>query len=195
MGSKSFPVSLVAATHFYLATWDGTGAVERGLGQDAAIQNKYVGRRARESPGADLYSSLLEMNVDGPQTEEAMFKSSNGALLLTDFSRSCAQQWLYQHGRIFSCYKVRKDVGGKRPMRKKGTDKAVQLLARASYASQREMAAVDLASASTLGAQPRKRLTVFGVDRLKLMASVSRLPKAPVGRNPEISRCNRQKTG
>ena len=182
VGSKSFPRALIDATLFYLATWDGTGAVERGLGQDAAIQKQHVGRRAQECQDADLYSGLLEMHLDGPQTEETMFKSSAGVLLLTDFSRSCAQQWLCQHGRRFSCYKVRADIGRKTSTRRRGTDKAVQLLARAAYASQREMAKDDVASAPTSGGQARRRPTVLGVERLKLMATVSRLAKPLEGK-------------
>ena len=180
--SATFPKPLVDATLFYLATWDGTGAVERGLGQDAAIQKQHVGRRAHECQDADLYSGLLEMHLDGPQTEETMFKSRDGVLLLTDFSRSCAQQWLFQHGRRFSCYKVRADVGRKTPSRRRGTDKAVQLLARAAYASQLKMAQDDMASASTPGGQARSRCTVLGVDRSRLMATVSRLAKQPAGK-------------
>jgi len=113
MTSESFPSSLIDVTLFYLATWDGTGAVERGLGQDAAIQKQHVGRRAQDYQDADLYSGVLEMHLDGPQTEETMFKSNGGVLLLTDFSRSCCQQRLCQHGRRFSCYKVRADISRK----------------------------------------------------------------------------------
>ena len=71
-------------------------------------------------------------------------------------------------GAGFSCYKVRADIGANKPMRKTGTDKAVQLLARAAYASQRETAKDDIASASTPGGQARRRHTVLGVDCLKL---------------------------
>ena len=99
MRSTTFPRPLVDATLFYLATWDGTGAVERGLGQDAAIQKQHAGWRAQEYQDADLHSGLMKMHLDGPQTEETMFTSRDGVLLLTDFSRSCAQQWLCQHGR------------------------------------------------------------------------------------------------
>ena len=46
---------------------------------------------------------------------------------------------------------------------------------------QRELAKVDLVRASTPGAQPAvKRQTVLGVDRLKLMATVSRLPASQI---------------
>ena len=182
MGASNFPPSVVPAVRFYLATWDGTGAVERGLGQDATIQKQHVGQRARSCLDADLYSGLLELHLDGPQDEESMFKRTDeGVLLLTDFSRSCAQEWLSQHGRRFACYKVRTDKGIKIPERVKGTDRAVQLLARSAYKQQRELATADLASASTPGALPAvKRQTVLGVDRLKLMVSVSRLPQTQI---------------
>ena len=60
----------------YLATWDGTGQVERGLGQDAAIMSQHVGNRTT-SPGLDadaasLYSGLLELAAEGPQKEAHM---------------------------------------------------------------------------------------------------------------------------
>ena len=51
----------------------------------------------------------------------------------------------------------------------------------AAYQQQRELAKADLASASTPGARPAvKRQTVLGVDRLKLMATVSRLPQPQI---------------
>ena len=133
--------SLAPAVRFYLATWDGTGDIERGLGQDAAIQKHHVGQGARSCLDADVYSGLLELHLDGPQAEEAVFtKSSDGVLLLTDFSRACAQQWLIQHGRRFCVQRVRKDKGKKIPERRKGTAKGVQMLARSAYETQCDMA-------------------------------------------------------
>ena len=186
MEASNFPPSVVPAVRFYLATWDGTGAVERGLGQDAAIQQQHVGQRARSCPDADIYSGLLELHLDGPQDEASMFKRTDeGVLLFTEFSRSCAQEWLSQRGRRFACYKTRKDQGTKRPERLKGTDRAVQLLARSAYQQQRELAKADLVRASTPGAQPAvKRQTVLGVDRLKLIATVSRLPASQIQKQP-----------
>ena len=184
MGMPDVPKSLLDVVHFYLATWDGTGAVERGLGQDAAIQKQHVGQRARGELDADLYSALLELRLDGPQTEAEMFTSSDGVLLLTQFSRACAQQWLQRHRRIFSCYKVRKDVGTRRPERRKGTDLAVQQLARSAYQTQCEMAKVDGASASTPGRRPRRQ-TVFGIDRAKLMSQIRRLAKPSPGKKTQ----------
>ena len=95
----------------YLATWDGTGAVERGLGQDKAIIGQHVGSRTRSCLDADLYSCLLELKQEGsclltfPSTEEDMFTP-------TEFSRACALEWRVQHGRRFTCNtKVRVDKG------------------------------------------------------------------------------------
>ena len=97
LGSVSVPSSLAPAVRFYLATWDGTGAIERGLGQAVAIPTQHVGQRARSCLDADVYSALLELHLDGPQAEEVVFtKSSDGVLPLTDFLRACAHQWLIQ---------------------------------------------------------------------------------------------------
>ena len=182
MHDPGFPEPLLKAVRFYLATWDGTGAVERGLGQDAAIQKQHVGPRARNELDADLYSGLLEIHLDGPQVESEMFASTDGVLLLTDFSRACAQQWILQHGRRFACYKVRKDKGCRHPHRKKGTDRAVQMLAREAYKTQCHMANVDAALASAQGTAPAKRLTVFGKDRAKLMKNVRHLTTPVAGK-------------
>ena len=176
-----FPAPLIKVVRFYFATWDGTGAVERGLGQDAAIQKQHVGPRARDDLDADLYSALLELHEEGPRTEAEMFKSIDGVLHFTEFSRACAQQWVLQHGRRFTCYKVRKDKGSRRPQRRKGTDRGVQLLARAAYKTQCTMAEVDHARASKLGKPPRRQ-TVLGVDRAKLMFSVSALAAPAAGK-------------
>ena len=72
-GATAEPLTSVVL--FYLSTWDGTGAVERGLGKDAAIQRQHVGDAADESCfDAEVYSFLLELNQEGPQREEDMFK-------------------------------------------------------------------------------------------------------------------------
>ena len=179
LGSVSFPSSLAPAVRFYLATWDGTGAIERGLGQDAAIQQQHVGQRARSCLDADVYSALLELHLDGPQAEEAVFtKSSDGVLHLTNFSQACAQQWLIQHGRRFCVQRVRKDKGKKRPERRKGTDSGVQLSARSAYETQCDMARADLSGSS---ASARRR-TVLGVDHLSLMAALRGAPEPPAAK-------------
>ena len=111
-GDTDEPVTSVVL--FYFSTWDGTGAVERGLGKDSKIQKQHVGDAADASCfDADVYSFLLELNQEGPQREEDMFTEASGALLFTDFSRACAEHWVRTHGRRFACYKERKDKDSK----------------------------------------------------------------------------------
>lgn len=88
-GGASTPMAMQEAVRFYLALRDGSGAVERGLGQDSAIIAEHIG--ARGSDG-NLYSALLELKIEGPQSEEELFSSGDsGALYLTDFTRRAAQ--------------------------------------------------------------------------------------------------------
>ena len=181
MHAAGFPAPMIKVVRFYLATWDGTGAVERGLGADAALQNAHVGQHARNDVDAEVYSALTEMHSDGPQTEPEMFTSTDGVLHLTDFSRACAQQWVLRHGRRFTCYKVRKDKGSRKPQRRKGTDRGVQVLARAAYQTQCDMAKSDAARTSTSGKVPRRQ-TVLGVDRAKLMVTVRALGRPAAGK-------------
>ena len=173
MSASDFPSCLTKVVSFYLATWDGTGAVERGLGRDAAHQKQHVGKNVNNDTDADVYSALLEMHLDGPQTEPEMFTSTDGVLHLTDFSRACAGEWVLQHGRRFTCYKQRKNAGCRFKCRRKGTDQAVQALARAAYQTRRKMAESDAARTSTSGKAPKKRRTIFGIDRAKLMVNVN----------------------
>ena len=172
------PAALGEAVRFYLATWDGSGAVERGLGQDDAIIGEHVGSRGSDG---DLYSALLELKIEGPQSEETMFtRGEAGIMYLTDFSRKAAQQWLRLYGRRFTCAaSVRKDKGKTAaPPDTRRTDKGVQLRARAAYKDLCRVAAQDeAASASTPGTETR-RDTVLGVDRRKLMTAVSRVGSA-----------------
>ena len=106
LDADRLPSALPAeVVRLYLATWDGTGAVERGLGQDKAIIGQHVGSRTRSCLDADLYSCLLELKQEGPSKEEDMFTP-------TEFSRACALEWRVQHGRRFTCNtKVRVDKG------------------------------------------------------------------------------------
>ena len=172
---------LTSVVLFYFSTWDGTGAVERGLGKDAAIQKQHVGDAADDSClSAETYSFLLELNQEGPQSEEDMFTDASGALLFTDFSRACAERWVLTHGRRFACYKERKDKDSKVSKfkrKRQNTDKAVQARARAAYDRLRETA-IDGAADSCFDAEP----TVVGVGRRKLVASLARLPAPEVGK-------------
>ena len=176
-GKESEP--LISVVLFYLSTWDGTGAVERGLGTDAAIQKQHVGGSPSSCFDAEVYSLLLELSQEGPEREEDMFTQGDGVLLFTEFSRACAQEWIRTHGRRFGCYEKRKDAGSKAPKRKHmHTDRAVQWRARVAHARLREQAEED-ARASTPAAE---RPTVLGVDRRRLMDSVAKLPAPEAGK-------------
>ena len=177
-GDTDEPVTSVVL--FYFSTWDGTGAVERGLGKDSKIQKQHVGDAADASCfDADVYSFLLELNQEGPQREEDMFTEASGALLFTEFSRACAKHWVRTHGRRFACYKERKDKDSKvsKSKRKRQyTDKAVQARARSAYARLCETA-IDGAADSCFDAEP----TVVGVGRRRLVASLAKMPAPEVG--------------
>ena len=177
-GDTDEPVTSVVL--FYFSTWDGTGAVERGLGKDSKIQKQHVGDAADASCfDADVYSFLLELNQEGPQREEDMFTEASGALLFTDFSRACAEHWVRTHGRRFACYKTRKDKDrkvSKYKRKRQYTDKAVQARARSAYARLCETA-IDGAADSCFDAEP----TVVGVGRRELVASLARMPDPEVG--------------
>ena len=75
---------------FYLSFRDGTGDVERVLGRFAALQQAHKGH---ESEGeVSRPEACLEWWREGPRQEEDLFtKAESGQLLLTPFSRSCAE--------------------------------------------------------------------------------------------------------
>jgi len=120
----------------------------------------------------------------GPQREQAMFTHGpHGVLLLTDFSRACATQWLVQRGRRFTCNQApRRDCGKAAPSgpRRDGTktDRGVQLRARAAYAARADMAARD----ADLPLGRDHRSTILSIDRATLMRSVKRMPAPPDGK-------------
>jgi len=165
---------------FHLAFWNGSGATERGLGADADTQGEHVGTIAAQQSEEDAYanSGLLELRREGPQCEEDVFtRSDDGVLLLTDWSRGCAQEWLTTHGRRFcsrgSVLGAKRDRILAASTRK--TDKGVQLRARAAYALRRTMAQED----EEVHAE---RETILGVDRARLATEVRRTEKAPAGK-------------
>jgi len=184
------PGALDTVVRFYLAAWDGTGAVERGLGSDAALAQHHMGAAG----AADLYSALTELKLEGPQCEEAMFSKVDGVLCFTDFSRRVAALWVARFGRRFTCSaKERKDKGTKAASPAQGTDVAVQKRARQAYDALCKAAAEDeLASASTPGC-PLSRPTVLGVHRTKLMRAVGGVDAPPPGTITEKYRAGTQR--
>ena len=186
--------SLAGALRFYLATWDGTGQVERGLGLDAHIVKRHLGSHQTSSGGDDLYSGLLELKLDGPQREEDVFtRGDAGLLYLTDFSRACASLWLLRHGRRFTCSQSeRKDKGCRQQKRTfEHTDLAVQMRARSAHDVLDTIAQADEAPrASPPGAQPPRPTIFRGVDRANLMASVNRCPQPEAQKKTLLFRKN-----
>ena len=182
--------SLAPAVRFYLATWDGTGQVERGLGLDAHIIGRHLGSHQTSSGGDDLYSGLLELKLDGPQREADVFDCGDAGLLyLTDFSRACALQWLLRHRRRFTCSQAeRKDKGTRKQKRTfQGTDLAVQCRARSAHDALNKIAEADEGLGASRPGASTPRPTIFrGVDRANLMASVNRCPQ-PEGKKKTLA--------
>ena len=107
--------------------WGGTGATERRLGQDVAIQKQHEGNRTRTSVAAHLYALLLEFRVEGPQREEYLSTADTGVMLLTDVPDLVLQEWSIMRGRRFATDAVHKDVGKPASLGKsKHTDRVVQ---------------------------------------------------------------------
>ena len=165
---------------YYLAFWNGSGATERGLGADAAIQQEHVGTKIAEQSEEDAYanSGVLELQKEGPQVEEDVFlRGDAGVLLLTSFSRVFATEWLSTHGRRF-CSRG-KQLGAKRDpilaASTRKTDKGVQLRARIAYAHRRTMAEEDKLVEGPCPA----RTTILGIDRAQLAADAHGLEAAP----------------
>ena len=149
--------ALPLCIRFYVAVEDGTSNVERSLGRLEDVLEKHCG--PLEDSGATA-AHCLELNVDGPRTESeiAVRLDPRGPLVLTDFGRECAQLWVQQHGRRFSCYQKRKEVN-KRKGVQAGSDKAVVDGRRAAADALVQLAGGASTGAElTIGACPRNRV-------------------------------------
>lgn len=153
---------------FYVAHPDGTGDIERGLGEHARFRDSHRG--APDGPDLSATEMCLEIKQDGPQVASQVFvQGPDGTLLLTDFSRQLATLWLERHGRRFACAKPRCDRGKKGTgWRLKGSLKAVSLLQKAATKSLVEQAARD----GTPGAAS-SRGTIIGARHGDLMRKVA----------------------
>ena len=134
--------------NFFKAFWDGTGAVERGLGKDKHNQRPHSGKRGESDENSHLYAMLAELHDEGPRREQDVFqKKEDGVLLLTDFSRACARQWVLERGRRFCTYKKRSHCVQEKqvPLIQKGTDAYVKLGAGKAQKERQLLATIDLA--------------------------------------------------
>ena len=163
---------------FYIGLTDGTGNIERYLGAHAAFLAHHHG--SQETEDSDMCEICLEIAKEGPQTEEALFTKSEqhpGVLLLTDFSRRCAELWRGLHGRRFGCYKPRKDKGTKLARRLKGTHKAVGMMQERATKDLVDMAQED-DRALAASREPLPRSTFWGQERRKFMQRVQKTAKS-----------------
>ena len=98
------------ALRFYWSFRDGTGDVERLLGQHTVMQASHPGSTSTD----DSAEICLELHAEGPCHESevaAQPEVPGGVLLLTSFSRECARVWRTLFGARFACQSRRKDLG------------------------------------------------------------------------------------
>ena len=154
---------------FYLSLAGGSGCVERLLGRHAAFL-------ACHGPGA-LSEACVEIETEGPAEDVDVASRSDGRLLLTPFSRQCAELWVIWRGRRFGAYKQRSDAGRLAPHRFPGSLRAVQAKTRAAMDNLVRQAQRDPTPGT---ADVRK--TILGHRRCDLLKGASRLK--PIASKP-----------
>ena len=161
---------LEAVLRFYWSFRDGTGDVERALGKLTAIQKSHQG--GGHGDGEISYTeACLEVCQEGPQSEEEVAmrsQSEGGPLLLTAFSKHCAQMWLALFGRRFACTRTRGDVGRKYPNRIHGSLQGVKVRHVAATKKLLDIAREDEADEDAASS----RRTILGI-RQRTLAKVS----------------------
>lgn len=93
---------------FYLSLKMNTTTLERDLGQLLLHLDAHSGPLS--STGSTM-ASIMEVNIEGPQSEEGFFRPNpdGGPLEPTEFGRLCAKLWLQHFGRRFRySYKTKK---------------------------------------------------------------------------------------
>ena len=92
---------------FYLSFRDGTPDVERLFARLKEIGHEHGDLQYAEA--------CLELIKEGPQREDEMFEQRpSGPLLMTPFTRRCAELWQARWGKRFTVQKTRLDVGKRR---------------------------------------------------------------------------------
>ena len=125
---------------FYLSLKMNTTKLERDLGQLLLQLDAHSGPL---SATGSIMASIMEVNSEGPQTEEAFFRpgEDGGALEPTTFARLCAKLWIENFGRRFRySYKTKKSKV-QSPKSKSGT--------LAALVRGRALAATKIVSASS----------------------------------------------
>ncbi len=97
---------------FYVSMAEGTGKVERQLGRLVDILKEHEGPMAEDGQTA---SALLEVYLDGPKTEDALFHREvpGQPWCAGAFGRSCQALYIRMHGKRFSyAYQKRRPSDG-----------------------------------------------------------------------------------
>ena len=153
----------------YLSCMEGTGNLERMLGQLKRILDAHSGPLAEDgATSADIF----EVMIDGPQDElgvatlpDAMRGTDHdehaSQLLPTDFVRECGREWVQLHGRRFRVDRQGpKKPGPKKPgprAKKQGTIRSIaQSVSRASAALWQQKKDTHNASEMTVVGVKRK---------------------------------------
>lgn len=157
---------LPTLVRIYLCAMDGTGQVERDLGSLANLLGKHSGPMDEDGV---LASALVEVLVDGPQTEsdlatrrEVHTDALDPDIFLepTAFTRRCAELWVAKHGRRFALYKTRA-----------ATPRPPRVGTLASVLRSASVARLALATRPQRGATTDREQTILGVPRRDLVAS------------------------
>ena len=141
---------------FYLSVRDGTGDVERNFGCLKAI--------GHETGDVSYAEACLELITEGPQGEEELFerRGSSGSLLLTPFSRRCAELWQANWGKRYLLQKKRKDAGKKRLGGDKNRPRGILAVDKAHKEATKRLLSM---AASDTATQQRHRKTILGIRR------------------------------
>ena len=100
-------VGFQTAISFYLSVRDGTPDVEQLFARLKEIGHEHGDLQYAEA--------CLELIKEGPQREDEMFEQRpSGPLLMTPFTRRCAELWQARWGKRFTVQKTRLDVGKRR---------------------------------------------------------------------------------
>jgi hypothetical protein len=140
---------------FYLSFRDGTPDVERLVAIFKEIGHEHGDLQYAEA--------CLELIKEGPQREEEMFEQTpSGPLLLTPFTRRCAELWQAHFGKRFTVQKTRRDVGKQRIGDKRARGMTAVDMGHAVATKRLLIIAADDQQHETA---KKSRKTIFGIRR------------------------------
>ena len=173
---------------WYIALIDGTGAVERCLGQLVNVLQQHVGPLDKDG---STVAAAVEVSLEGPACEEELIvrdssslqiaggvspdggsgglacrleaerRTDSTAWSMTPFTQRCAELWVAHHGRRFRVYKSKRPGQKGRPA---GTDAALARGQAKALDALFEGAAIEKA------ANAHMHMTVLGIPRNRLLS-------------------------